>query len=242
MSERSADSKQESTSNRYTIYAAFQEEYDKGWIWIKEPPTPSRALIRLHAEYKNKDMASKKWVTFCEARHIDKNFLRHYAEPEGHRIVIKQPERAMVISEWYRNALGGFPTDYQKKFDNREIPNIKVYDVIKGHFWQFRGPLWQWWWAVRAACHHPDLAVRLGTRLGVLGTWLGLVATVDLIWKMFHPLLRKIAGGLLPGWILSLMSNWEPDERVGPAALSAAVLLGFIAWQACRGPKRPTDH
>ncbi len=241
--ERSAGSAPDFPGDRhYRIYAAIEEEYDKGWVWIKDPPAPSRTLVKLQAKYEDKDKASKKWVTFCEARLIEKNFLTRY-KARG-RVAIKEPARAMVIGEWYRNALGGFPTDRQRELheDDREIPNITVCEITKGHFWQFRGSWWRWWWAVRAACHHPDMAVRIGTRLGVLGAWLGLVATVDLMWKTFHPPLREIVRGSLPASILGLLSNWEREERVGPVALLAAVLLGLVAWQACRGPKRPTDH
>src|SRR5260370_21297585 len=117
MAERSAGSAPDSSGDRqYKIYAAIEEEYDKGWVWIKEPHAPSRALVKLHAEYKDEDKASEKWITFCEARHIDENFLERYAAPERRRVPISLEESAgaMVISDRHRNALGGFPTDHPK--------------------------------------------------------------------------------------------------------------------------------
>ncbi len=221
-----------SNKRTYRIFAAIDEETDKGWIWIKDPPLPSRTLVRLRARYKDAKKASYNWVTFCEVRYIEQNFINRYNR-EKRRFRITDPKPAMVMGEWYRNALGGFPTDRQseKRQDRREIPEIDVQELRTARLW----------WALRAACHHPDLAVRLGTRLGVVGVWLGLIAIVELVWKALHPLLRGAGLTALPPWVLELLTHWDRDQRVGPVALMAAVILGVIAWLACRGPKRPLD-
>jgi hypothetical protein len=68
---------------------------------------------------------------------------------------------------------------------------------------------------LRAASHHPDMVVRLGTRLGVLGAWLGIVGVVP-------PALIACRGDQHPSndWILVL----------------AALLTGIVGYYACRGP------
>lgn len=59
----------------YTIYAARDDEADKGFVWICNPALPSRAIVKLRC-----DNDGRRWTTFCEARHIDRNFLKQYAE------------------------------------------------------------------------------------------------------------------------------------------------------------------
>ena len=44
---------------------------------------------------------------------------------------------------------------------------------------------------LRGACHHPEMGVRVGTRLGVLGVWLGVGAIVEPISKICHPLWER---------------------------------------------------
>ena len=159
-------------ARKYTICAGMAEEDNGGWVWIQDPRLPSRTLIQL-----SRRLRGRKWTTFCEARFIDRNFIKGYSK-DGRVDLVEQPN-PMVISEWYRNALGGFPTAYQQtaQLDDRPIPDIKIRKLR----------LWGWR-ALRGACHHPDMGVRVGTRLGVLGVWLGVGAIVEPIWKICHPL------------------------------------------------------
>ncbi|MBV8521903.1 MAG: hypothetical protein JOY71_07220 [Acetobacteraceae bacterium] len=155
----------------YTIYAAVEEEYNEGWVWLCKPRCASRTLVELSHEDEN----HRRYRRYCEARHIEWNFLERYHDPGRKRLKIVHPSKALVISEWYRNALGGFGTQTVQEIDVRELP------------W------WKWGWrTLRAANHHPDIVARIGTRLGVLGAWLGLIAIVPTIWD--HP-------GPLKSWI-----------------------------------------
>jgi hypothetical protein len=106
----------------------------------------------------------------------------------------------MILSDWYRKALDIKPA-HKAQLD---------IESLKDHFWC----------ALRAGCQHPDPMVRLATRLGVLGTWLGisglLFALVPAISGENHAILPKL--NLVVGAFV-------------------AVLGGTALW-ACRGIKR----
>ncbi len=108
------------------------------------------------------------------------------------------------MSEWYRDALGGFGTT------NKDNKTGKVELCVK------RAKLLAWR-SVRAACHHPDIVVRLGTRLGVIGLWLGIVGSAS-----------SVTQGLDLGAACSTWVN-----------LAIALLTAAVGLLACRGPRRP---
>lgn len=132
----------------YTIFAALSDEANEGWVWFGCPSLPARTIVKVHCPKTCR-------TVFCESRKIDSNFQKHYNDQE-HTRKIQNPCESLVISEWYRDALGGFLTK----------ESIEL-DITPVHI-----PAWS---GIRASCHHPEIAVRVGTRLGVLGAWLGLV-------------------------------------------------------------------
>jgi len=177
----------------YKIFPALYDEAGESWIWFTEPPLPSRTVVRV------KNPQTKR-VVYCESREIDPNFLKHYNQHP--RSKIENPDEALVIGEWYRDALGGFETTHTSaslvKLDIKPAPC----------------PGWR---GLRASCQHPDIAVRIGTRLGVIGLWLGVV-------------------GLLPT-VLEL-GGIERECRLWPVV--AVAVAGVLAgWCACRGVKSP---
>ena len=133
-------------ATKYYFYPALTEDENAGWIWIYDPKFRSRNIVQISCDDRK---------LFCQVRQIDQNFLRRYEQRPAH---ISDLGKAIVINEWYRDALGGR-------------------DTGQPHDLRLETPSWRWWGtkSVKAACHHPDLAIRLGTRLGVLGVWLGLV-------------------------------------------------------------------
>ena len=166
----------------YEIYAALHDETDKGWVWLVKDGFNSGETIKLSNVYNGKSV-------YCVYRQIDENFLTHYNErphtknidPEatyksGERVKIKDLDKykgLIVMGEWYRRRLG---------LTNK--PTCCNVDVLH--------PRWPWA-SILAACVHPDAFVRLGTRLGILGAWLGisslLLATLTLVphrWCGFH--------------------------------------------------------
>ena len=95
------------------------------------------------------------------------------------------------MAEWYRLALAISTTT---KADNQTdtVPLI----VVAARIWG--------WKPLRTACCHPDPVVRLGTRLGMLGLWLGLLALartgVHHVARFFHSA-EQARGGDPTGWI-----------------------------------------
>jgi hypothetical protein len=142
---------------KYKIYAALAEEENEGWVWFKTPKLNTRTLVKLHS-------SKTRRTVFCQSRKIDDNFLKRYNECPRIRIQ-NGKEEPLVIGEWYRDALGGFDT--QTEVDV-EISPLKI-------------PLWR---ELRAACHHPDIVARIGTRLGILGAWLGIIGIAIACWDL----------------------------------------------------------
>ncbi len=203
----------------YTICAGMVEEDNGGWVWIQDPHLPSRTLVQL-----SRSLRGRTWKTFCEARFIDPNFIRRYSK-DG-RVNLTEQVNPIVISEWYRNALGGFPTAAQQKAksDDRPIPDLKIRKLR----------LWGWR-ALRGACHHPEMGVRVGTRLGVLGVWLGVGAIVEPISKIVDPLWERFRDHI-PQAYLDAANGAYPE--VDPT-VAVMVVTGIIALVGCRGPRRP---
>jgi hypothetical protein len=128
---------------KYQTFAALAEESNSGWVWLGETgELKSRLIVKIvHNGHK----------VFCECRTIDGNFCNLYNHPP--RISISgNPKKALVISQWYRSALGGIETQQEVDLD---ITPAKI-------------PFWR---AIRAAAHHPDLLTRLFTYLGVIAVW-----------------------------------------------------------------------
>jgi hypothetical protein len=63
--------------------------------------------------------------------------------------------------------------------------------------------------------------VRVGTRLGVLGAWLGLLALVDPLAKIL-PFPKEVVEIAIPR-----------------TQIAVAVIGGIVGWLACRGLKPP---
>jgi hypothetical protein len=211
----------------YTVYAAIEDEYNDGWVWLQCPNYPSRTLIQLRNPENGR-------VTYCEARHIDQNFLDRYrGDPERTTVHggISIPEQALVISEWYRNALGGFDTSARR----RERAEKEGRRAITTTLIEIR-PLFRYGWgALRAASHHPDIAVRVGTRLGMLGVWLGLVGLIGLVLDKRAPFSE-----LAPAW--AHISGTDPNIHFIAWLLVAALVFALLCGLPCRAPRRLKRH
>ena len=185
----------------YIVRAARDEETNEGWIWMKFHP--SRTVVKITKRPKPCWQFWQRRSVYCQVRNFDQNFLGKYNNNQSRRIKIpcKNRESTIVMSQWYRDALGGFGTT------NKDNKTGKVELCVKPA--KLAG-----WRSVRAACHHPDIVVRLGTRLGVLGLGLGIVG--------FAPVVTQ---GLELG-----------AECSRCVILAIALLIGLLA---CRGPRRP---
>lgn len=213
----------------FVIRVAMADKSNICSIWMGGPNcTNKRNLIKI----KRATEQCWHWV-FVDARAIDENFAAIYSErprddnpqktsptidcadgSKARGAVAKRRSRypiawqknngtehaaedTIVASEWYRAAL-------------RVEKNMVIPDLIYFACWDGN---WYGW--LRAACQGPDPVVRLGTRLGVLGAWLGFIALAD-----------PINSALQVAWCY----------RYG---LILALGIGFI-W-ACRGRPKPLE-
>ena len=175
---------------QYIIQAALHEEANEGWIWARD--CDSRAIVCITNPANSRSV-------YCQVREIDDNFLRQYnKEP---RTPITEMD-TLVISQWYRQALG--ISEHQRTTDRVNL-------LIK----PLRDLPFRLWGSVRATAHHPEIVVRMGASLGVLGFGLGLVSLL--------PSLLTIVG------ILGICQDYF--------VLGGAALVFLGGWLSCRRPK-----
>jgi hypothetical protein len=160
----------------FIIRAALKEESNNGWIWLGGPCVCKKGFLSRQGISSRTIVKIRRprrlYGVICEVRTIDFNFRGDYNEdPKNKRIKVERNLDTMVVPEWYRTALGIERT-------NRENGDLTELIVTKLKFWGWR--------SLRAACHHPDLVARIGARLGVIGTWLGLLALADLLLKLYE--------------------------------------------------------
>ena len=179
----------------YIIRAALAEETSDGWIWVCGPSLnlASRTVVLIKSACNHRGV-------YTEVRKIDKNFLRKY-NSDPYRLCINESQDTIVMAEWYRIALA---IDRTTNLDRRPTVPLTVKEVSR-YGW---GPL-------RAACHHPNLAVRLGTRLGVLGIWLGLLgAWLGLIGVCNISTMTLVIGFVFLGIVglIGVWASWGPPR------------------------------
>ena len=204
-------------STEYIIRAALHDETNEGWVWTWDHP--SRTMVRVTGP----DGVRK---IYCLARQIDPNFLNIYnqspeekerlkKEGKRHRLNIDEKNRppTVVMGQWYRDALGILDTTNERNSHRRVRLTIDTYG---GGIKSILGPLF-------AASHHPDIVVRLGVRLGVLGAWLGIT-------------------GILPAFGL-LIDNTCLRSLL---AISIVFLSGgfgvWVCWPLPPSPLKPHDQ
>lgn len=178
---------------KYIIRASLREEASTGWVWLDG--YASRSIVKITNPKTDRSIT-------CEVRKFDDNFLKHYNSSPRCHVSPELQQSVVVMSEWYRDALGGIgTTDADNTTGTVELKFVKQRN---------------WFWPqLRVACNHPDIVVRLGTRLGVLGTWLGLIGLVPIIAEL------AICSSSLRSWVVAVI----------------LILAGVLAMFACRGPK-----
>lgn len=186
----------------YIIRKALNEETNDGWVWIREPSNEqlkSRMVVKIRSNNSCR-------AVYTVVRMIDDNFLSQYnSDPKGMRKNISN-QHTIVMAEWYRDALGIARTSCDN--DAPVMLSVKKAQV----------PVWR---SLRAACHQPDPVVRLGTRLGVVGVWLGVVALLDPALKICERLLGTT------------------DHLHACAMIAISLVLGIFGAWACWERPRP---
>ncbi len=201
----------------YSVFSALHEETDKGWVWIRLEEAEgfkSRMTIKISGAERS---------VYCEYRSIDANFVKRYdrsdytkcmyfktKEAAQHEPVndLASLRKVIVISEWYRRALGGFGTTW-KSGERQELAISK--------------PRCAFWADLRAACQHPEPGVRVATRVAILGTWLGVTA--------LSPALVEVK--TLKSYLLTHCVR-HPESY----ALALSLLFGVCCFFAGRGINR----
>ena len=200
------------------IRVALREESNAGWVWVGGPrlkDVKSRTIVKIKRPWHR--------GVYTDVRMIEDNFLAQYNPGcERKRTPIQPGEDTIVIGEWYRNAIG---------IKSGEEPSVVVKEV--GGLKKILG-----FASLRAACHHPDPVVRLGTRLGILGAWLGLLALADPTLKVFY----EAFGGSynrLGSLAASLHMSSDIDHLRAMVTIGVALVARFIGLWLCRGRSRP---
>lgn len=159
------------------VFAALHEDTDKGWVYLKLPPEfESRTTVKI---------LRGQHSVYCEYRKLDPNFANIiYNERLRCGRIISGPEDSwstvVVISDWYRRALGGFePGEPSPPFVNLVV----------------RKPPFRLWADLRASAQHPEPGVRVAAWIAIWGLWLGVtgllltVLEVETVKKWLEPCL-----------------------------------------------------
>jgi len=142
----------ETPPKNYTLFAALHEESRAGWVWVSPGDSPEATFIRIRRH-------GARGTVVCERRTADDNFRRFYNQrPYTNKLPDAGP--FLVISDSYRTALG------ISKAREAEL------ELSEAGFWSRH---------LTAYNHHPDAAIRLGVRLGLLSVVLGLFGALPFI-------------------------------------------------------------
>jgi hypothetical protein len=128
------------------IYAAQRDDINESFVWLEREGLPPRCIVRITFPDGGRSV-------FCEALQFDKNFLEQYNQvPRFH---IDNSASSIVISQWYRERLGGLET--QKDY------SLEV------------SPVNSWYGKLRSCKDHPQIVVRVALYLGLLSVLLGFI-------------------------------------------------------------------
>jgi hypothetical protein len=203
-------------TKEFRIFPALREDTDKGWVWLYDNSlSTSRQTIRIK---------KGRYSVYCEHRVFDENVARHYNENEDtkHRqrndetLVLKREADVIVISGWYRGALGGL------KLQDEGGPK-ETLTICK--------PRIAVWADLRAGCHHPEPSVRVGTRIAILSTWLGVAALLPSLTEI-HWVKRLFGQGAEVG------SSVQGANPLNALAWLVVLVFGVVCLWGARGVRR----
>lgn len=168
---------------KYQIYAALHEEATSGWVWLATPPVQAHRLIKIKTPRDKK----LRMTLYCEGRCLDRNFVDFYnSQRRTRKIDAENFGDVLVIGDWYREALriSGTAETVELEIEQQENPM---------------------WAALKVGSQHPDPTVRLANRLGLLGTWLGLLGLAGAVEEMVRSARQALAGDR---WSLFAVGVW----------------------------------
>lgn len=127
---------------KYKIFSSMYEDIDTGAVWISGATYPPRTIVKIRCTETRKSV-------YTEALLIEPNFLKKYNHPP--RITIADTETALVMNNWYRHLLGDIQSKNTYDFDISIPTDESAY-----------------WGRLRATMTHPQLAIRVGTWIGII--------------------------------------------------------------------------
>lgn len=133
----------------YRVLAALVRDMNEGWVWANTKALDARSVIRI----KNKTNGRK---VYCECLEVDPNFVQEYKRHTG--ILIEPDAKTIVVSEWYRKKLGGLRTKDEYDIDIKASNNF--------------------WGRLCACLHHPQIVVRVATKISLLSVCLGILSII----------------------------------------------------------------
>lgn len=133
---------------KLTAYPVLAQDIQSGAVWLPTPHVPPSRLVRIRN-------TSTGHTLYCEVLPIGESFLRRYNNSADH--AIEEPDRAIVLSHWYRTRLGCI------QYREFEIELSPAGNSIH---------------AFLACAQHPQIAVRLAIKLSAWGTALGIVGLI----------------------------------------------------------------
>jgi hypothetical protein len=132
---------------KYKVLAALYDELNQGWVWVTNSGLESRAVVKITNKKNNK-------AVYCECLEIEDNYMSKYNNlPREH---INKKEATIIINAWYRGRLGGLKTQTNHELEIRAANG--------------------WWGKLRACCQHPQVVVRIATRLAILSIILAVIS------------------------------------------------------------------
>lgn len=131
------------------VYASLAEDINSGWVWLPEALAQERQTVYLRNTATNQSV-------YCEALQIGENFVKRYNR--NMTLKIDNDQVSVVMNEWYRQRLGIPKTGAEIEFE------ITRKDSAWGH--------------LCACLHHPQIVVRLATKLAILSVLLGILGIV----------------------------------------------------------------
>jgi hypothetical protein len=191
----------------YIVYASLRDETNDGWAWLSLPDYPSRTLIEIRngrrkvfCEYRKIDenfrkhyndnprtikinsMHKKCCALVLNAWYRDALGIKTSSQQRSDTadVETQHPVQLQIttLRRWSWRSLRltlSTKTDWQPRSDSADSETEHpVHLQIK--------PLRLWGWrSLRVTSHHPNIVVRLATRLSVLGAWLGITSIMTSI-------------------------------------------------------------
>jgi len=131
----------------YKVLAALRGELNQGWVWATNSGLEPRSIVKITNLKNNKSI-------YCECLEIEKNYRFTYNNPPREKI--KENEATITISAWYRKKLGGIKTK------NIHELEIRAENGMCGK--------------LQANLQHPQVIVRMATKLAILSVGLGAIS------------------------------------------------------------------